>query len=301
MRDGGWVETVGVDARQWSTVDVNRTVLVAVHTVAAAMRLEDVVRLVESDFRVQVVYTQVPDVFEAGVGACLRRSGALTIPWDQAIRTPFDLVIGAAPHRLESLRAPRLVVPHGFGYSKLWPRLTGYGPDTGRPVYGLDPHSLTAPGQLVFSAIALSHVDQLEVLRRECPAAVPSAVVVGDPCYDRILASLSLRDKYRKAWGVRDGESLVMVTSTWGRRSLLGERRAVLDRLLAELPRTVKVVMTLHPAVWAGHGPRQINSWLRGHRDAGLGLVGPGAEWRDLLVAADYLVGDLGSVSLYGA
>jgi hypothetical protein len=39
-----------------------------------------------------------------------------------------------------------------------------------------------------------------------------------------------------------------------------------LDRLLAELPRNVKVAMTLHPAVWFGHGPRQVNSWLRGHR-----------------------------------
>ena len=53
-----------------------------------------------------------------------------------------------------------------------------------RGVFGLDTQSLVSGGMVVPSAIVLPHKADLAVLGRQCPEALPAAVVVGDPCYD---------------------------------------------------------------------------------------------------------------------
>jgi hypothetical protein len=54
-------------------------------------------------------------------------------------------------------------------------------------------------GAVVPAAVALAHREELA---RSCPEALPVAEVVGDPCYDRIDASLPLRPAYRRALGL---------------------------------------------------------------------------------------------------
>ncbi|WP_405653102.1 hypothetical protein [Streptomyces sp. RK9] len=158
-------------------------------------------------------------------------------------------------------------------------------------------------GELIPSAIVLSHEEQLARLRAGCPEALPVAHVVGDPCMDRLRASLPFRAEYRAALGVRRDQRLLVLSSTWGRGSLLGTAGDLVLRALTELPHdSFRVLAAVHPNAWYGHGGWQLRSWLRPHLDAGL-LLPPPADgtWQAALCAADAFVGDHGSVTLYAA
>lgn len=88
---------IGLDARRWVTRRDCKMVLVVVHTVTSGQRLLDTVRLVESDLRVQVVFTMAPDVFSNGVARFIDGLGAVSVPWLQATQQRFDLAkIGRA-------------------------------------------------------------------------------------------------------------------------------------------------------------------------------------------------------------
>src|SRR5882757_7715319 len=176
MSAAEWVSVpVGIDASRWVTRSGCRDVLAVVHTVTSGQRLLEAVATIETDRRVQVVFTQGPDAFSNGVDEFLRTIGGVVMPWQQAIREHFDLAIAAAYGGLRELHAPIAVMPHGAGYGK-----THEGGS-----YGLDAQRLTYNGRVLMDAVALSHDSQLEVLRRQCPEAVDRAVVVGDICYDR--------------------------------------------------------------------------------------------------------------------
>ncbi|MDJ0343939.1 hypothetical protein QMK19_27925 [Streptomyces sp. H10-C2] len=158
-------------------------------------------------------------------------------------------------------------------------------------------------GMVVPSVLVLSHQEQRERLRRSCPEAVARSVVAGDPCIDQLRASTAFRETYRQALGIRPGQKLVVVSSTWGRGSLLGSPEPdVLRRALAELPTDeYRVVAAIHPNAWYGHGAWQVHSWLTPFLDAGLLLPVPDTEtWKAALVAADVLIGDHGSLTMYG-
>ena len=276
--------------------------LVVVHTVTTGQRLADIVRLVESDLRIQVIFTAAPDVFSNGVADLLRDLGGLVISWEQATRLTFDLALAAAYGSVRELHAPLIVLPHGASYNKLAVRSLAGGAVASRGVYGLDPQSLVQGGSVVPAAIVLPHTAELAVLGRQCPQALPVAVVAGDPCYDRILASRSLRPRYRRALGADDTRELVVTTSTWGSRSLFGQAADLIERMLTELPPSrYQIVTLIHPNVWFGHGPRQVRAWLTDAVGRGLGLVPPMSDWMSALVAADLVVCDQGSVGVYAA
>jgi hypothetical protein len=110
---------VGLDAERWVTRTGCKTVLVVVHTVTTGQRLAAALRLIESDLRVQVVFTAAPDVFSNGVTELLRELDGVVIPWEQATRMGFDLALAAAYGELHKLRAPVIVMPHGAGHNKL--------------------------------------------------------------------------------------------------------------------------------------------------------------------------------------
>jgi hypothetical protein len=292
---------VGLDAKTWITRAGCKTVLVVVHTVTTGQRLIDVIRLVEADLRIQVVFTAAPDVFSNGVSDLLHDLGGVVISWEQATAIEFDLALAAAYGSVHELHAPSIIVPHGAGYNKLAVRRSG-NVSAIRGVFGLDPQNLVQGGYVVPTALVLSHTADLALLGRQCPEAVPVAKVAGDPCYDRISASGGHRTAYRDALGVRPAQKLVVVTSTWGTRSLFGQAIDLLGRMLRELPRPeYRVVTLIHPNVWFGHGPRQVRAWLTDATSRGLGLVPPTADWLGALVAADLVIGDHGSVAVYGA
>jgi hypothetical protein len=295
----------GLNSSAGGTLECQRTVLAVVHHLTAATRLADIVPLLESDRRVQVVFTWAPGslapVMPAEVREFLRRLDGVVLPWQQAAEVRFDLAIAAARPSLERLHAPVLTVSHGIGYGKYtigWP---GPGPQAPREVFGLERSTLVHRGRVVASAIGVSTQQMLARLRRACPEAAPVAFVAGDPCYDRLVASARSREAYRQALGVGD-RTLVAVSSTWGPHSLLGQCPDVLSRLTAELPAgDYRVAGIIHPGVWAWHGRRQVRAWYADAMDRGLLLVPPEEGWRAVLAAADVLAGDFGSVTAYGA
>ncbi|TDC62019.1 hypothetical protein E1200_27250 [Actinomadura sp. GC306] len=293
----------GLDALKGSTVRARRTVLAVAHHVTAATRLADVMPLLETDLRVAVAYTASPaSATTGGLHAHLRDLGGLVLPWRQARSTRWDLVVAAGHGMLEKLHGPVMTVPHGIGPSKLLPRYAGSGPAAARPVSGLIRERIVVGGRVVPSSIVLAHDRHLEMLERECPEARPVAFTGGDPCLDRLVASLPYRYAYRRELGAGPGRRLVFVSSTWNEDSLLGRYPDLLLRVAAGLPRDrYQVVAALHPNVWAFHGRRQVLAWNAECRRLGVRLFPPEEGWRAGLVAADVLLGDHGSVTCYGA
>ncbi len=312
---------VGADAERWVTRVGCRRVLFVVHNVTSATRLLDVLPLFDGDVRVQLVATCTgSSPFLAGVPELLARAGLPVLPWEQAGETRFDLAVSASyGGELDAIQGKLAVLSHGVGYNKrLAAPDTGHRtPDTGRgapvpvPVFGMSPEWLLHRGRPVADATVLSHPEQVERLRAACPEAAPTAVLAGDPCYDRVLAALPERDRFRRALGVGPGQRLVVVASTWAPRSLFGGGGEggeddllpwLLTRLAAELPADeYRTAAVLHPNIWYGHGPGQVRAWLEHARRAGLDAVPPLEGWRQALIAADCVLGDHSSVTYYAA
>ncbi|MEV0171483.1 hypothetical protein AB0I00_10240 [Streptomyces sp. NPDC050803] len=166
---------------------------------------------------------------------------------------------------------------------------------------------LDEDGRPIADALVLSHPEQYERLRTVCPEAAPTAVLAGDPCWDRLLAARPHRERFRRALGVGRGKRLLVLSSTWNPDSLLGDGGddvlpALLPRLTSEFPADeYRLAAVLHPNIWHGHGPGQIRAWLDRARRAGLALVDPLDGWRQALLAADAVIGDHGSVTYYAA
>ncbi|MET9295937.1 hypothetical protein [Streptomyces sp. NPDC003077] len=334
---------VGPEGQRWSTRAATERVLLVVHNVTSATRLLDVLPLFAGDTRVQCLATCTgSSPFQHGVPELLAEAGLPVVPWEQAREVSPGLVISASyGGQLHHFKGKLAVLSHGVGYNKrLSTPDTGHRtpdtghrtpdtghrtPDTGHrtpdltaspsagqvadappPVFGLSPEWLLHDGEPLATATVLSHPEQLTRLRRACPQAARTAVLAGDPCYDRLLAALPYRDRFRRALGVSAGQRLIVLNSTWGPRSLFGDGNDVLPwllpRLTDELPTDeYRLCAVLHPNIWHGHGPGQVRAWLARAERAGLTLVPPLGPWRQVLAAADAVIGDHGSVTYYAA
>ncbi|MGC7094397.1 hypothetical protein ACPZ19_07025 [Amycolatopsis lurida] len=287
-----------------------RSVLAVVHNVTAATRLLDVLPSLAADPRLRIVFTCTrSSAFHEGTVEFLKALGAAYSPWEEALRADFDLAIAASyGGNLHDLTMPLITIPHGMGYNKFLetgnrkPETGNRKPETGnrKPVFGLSPEWLTHEGEVVPSIIVLSHDEQVARLRLACPEAVARVLVAGDVTFDRLLASQVLRETYRRALGVHGGQRLVVVSSTWGGRSLLSADPDLPRRLAAELPvDEYRVVVALHPNIWHGHSPWQVRGWLWAARRSGVLLLPELEGWKGALVAADLVIGDHGSVTYY--
>jgi hypothetical protein len=260
------------------------------------------VPLLEPDLRVQVVFTHAPSaLISGGVHDYLDRLGGVVVPWQQATQTRFDLALAASDGLLEWVHAPVMTMPHGVGYTKYPARWDGDGVETHREAAGPEPVRLINHGRTIASAIILPTGGQVQRLRQSCPEAASIAVVGGDPCYDRLAASLSSREVYRRALGVGE-KKLVAVSSTWGPGSLLCHRPGLLAELIERLPpQRYQLAAIIHPGVWHWHGARQVQAWYAECIRRGLILIPPEEGWQAVLAAADAVIGDHGSVTAYAA
>ncbi|MDT8910404.1 hypothetical protein [Amycolatopsis sp. PS_44_ISF1] len=283
---------------RWRTVSTERTLLAVVHNVTAATRLLDVLALFAVDPRIQTVFTcPGSSAFTRGTEEFLSARGIPLLPWPEAVRTEFDWALAAScGGDLHELRAPLTVIPHGMGYNKFL--------DHGnrKAVFGLSEPWLMHRGEVVPAHIVLSHQEQLDRLGRDCPPAVDRAVVAGDPCLDRLRASRPLRETYRQKLGVRRGQKLVLLSSTWGPESLYGHAPDLPAEIARELPLDeFRVVLALHPNIGQGHFPWQVRRWLEDGRRSGVLVLPQEQLWQPAAVAADVTIGDQGSVTFYSA
>lgn len=289
---------VGHDAHRWSTFHGERTLVVAARTVTSTVRvLESLPALLRGDHRVTVVFAYDPtSAFGSGVLSLLHEAGCRVMPWEQLAEVAPDLILSASENiDVPEGDCPVLVLPHGVGFQKLVPDSRG----PHERLSGVVPDSLLESGR---AWLAVSHPSQEEQLLATHPKAAGRTLLVGDPCFDELLSSTSMRPVYREALGVRVDQKLVMVSSTWGPTSLLGTQPDLPARLLAQLPYDeYKVGVIVHPNVWSAHGAWQLRTLQAAALDAGLLLMPAVHAWRPALVAADVLVGDHGSVGLYGA
>ncbi|WP_260327069.1 hypothetical protein [Streptomyces sp. TLI_185] len=314
----GWIRVpVGDDAARWATRGRSHKVLLVVHNVTAATRLLDVLPLFHDDFRVQLLATcPGSSAFRAGVVELLDGTGVPVLPWEQAVETPVALAVSASfGGQLRSLSGVLTVLSHGVGYTKTLATpdtrhpTPGSGQERSDPVFGMSPEWLLDENDKpIADALVLSHPEQYQRLRTVCPEAAPTAVLAGDPCWDRILAARPYRDRFRRALGVGRGQRLIVLNSTWNPESLFGDGGgddvlpSLLPRLTSEFPADeYRLATVLHPNVWQGHGPGQIRAWLDRARRAGLSLIDPLEGWRQALLAADAVIGDHGSVTYYAA
>ncbi|WP_216212471.1 hypothetical protein [Amycolatopsis aidingensis] len=271
-----------------------------VHNVTAATRLLDVLPIVACDPRVQVVFTRTgSSELDAGTTEFLNRNGIVELPWERALTVGADLAIAASyGGELHRIPAPLMVLPHGIGYNKYLKSKI----ENRKSVFGLSRPWLMHEGRLVPSVIILSHPEQLERLRAACPEAVDAALVAGDPCFDRMLASLPLRETYRQALGVAPGQRLIVLSSTWAEPSLYGSKPMLARELAARLPLDdYRLALALHPNIHAGHSPWQVRLWTEACARAGVLVLAQEDLWRPALVAADLTIGDHGSVTFYSA
>ncbi|MBI5105907.1 MAG: hypothetical protein HZB46_13175 [Solirubrobacterales bacterium] len=267
-------------------MQTERTVLVVVRTITTVAWLFDILPELVADTRIQVLFTLNgrPSAYEAGVAEAVAALGGRVLPWEQAVATDFELAISASHYGdLHQLRSPLLILPHGPGYSKT----------ISLPGDGVAP----LPATQAETMVALSHAEQGRQWRADDGTR---PVVVGDPCFDRLVASVAQRHRYRRALGVRDDQKLILTSTTWGRRAALAVAPDLPARLVGELPSDEYVVAAvLHPNIWVGHGAWQVRLWMHRALEGGLRLIPLRDGWRGALVAADLLVGDHGSVALY--
>ncbi|WP_410566985.1 hypothetical protein [Amycolatopsis sp. cmx-4-61] len=57
----------------------------------------------------------------------------------------------------------------------------------------------------------------------------------------------------------------------------------------------------LHPAIWSQYGHAWVCGVLADCLDAGMILIAPGSDWRGPIAAADFVLGDYGSVPTFAA
>lgn len=296
-----WIRgPVGVGSGQWLTRAGCKSVLAAMPTMTAGTRLLDVLPAFDGDHRVQVVVT-VPTSAETwhGLHGYARGTGALLLPWEQAARAEWDAILCASTECMEQMHGQILLLPHGagLGKSRARSRIAGSAP---RPTTGLDREMLTRRGRVVPAAIAVPTDAEREMVRLRCPEAHERAFVGGDPCLDRMVASLPLRDAYRRALGVGPADELVTISSTWSPESTFGSAPLLYERAVAELA-PARVAAVLHPNVWAAHGSWQVRAWLARAVAGGLLVLPPERGWQAAVVASDVVLGDHGSTTVYAA
>ncbi|MFJ4677707.1 hypothetical protein [Kitasatospora sp. NPDC088783] len=193
--------------------------------------LEVLPDLVGNDPRLAIVFAHDPtSAFGEGVPELLRSLRCRTLPWAQLAEAEPDLLISASENiGVPSDDYPVLVLPHGIGFQKLVPDSAS----SNTRLSDLVPDGLLSAGR---AWLTVSHPDQESQLAAAHPATAGRTVLVGDPCLDRLHASLRWRDRYRSSLGVEAGQQLVFVTSTWGPGALIGRHPDLPARLLAELP-----------------------------------------------------------------
>ncbi|TDC54076.1 hypothetical protein E1281_16725 [Actinomadura sp. KC345] len=259
----------GADPGWWGRPGERRTVLIVVGSPVPGQPALDVARFAGADPRLRVLFAAAPGPSAAAVEMMLKDAGTAPLRWSGLADGDVGLVVTAHRIPARSPGAPLIALPGTI------PAAVAHRP---------------APAVFTYA----HHLD------RPPDAEEGRAVVVGDSDHDRLVASLPLRDFYRRALGVGGRRGLVVVAlpADGGAGACTCRRPAdVVRRLLAELPRDRYDVLGVPEP---GGDPSPGGPGLAVHLRNGLGLLPPEADWRAALVAADWIIGPPGRVTRYG-
>jgi hypothetical protein len=286
------------ESARWETFRARSTVLAVARTLTSAVRLLEALPVFAGDDRVRVVFAvDERSRNSAGVADLIRSLPARVVPWHEVADVDPDLVITASEKLDLTTRrsVPKLVLPHGIGFHKHVPDVDG----TGTRVSGLVDPAVLRTGDV---HVLVTHPSHERQLAGSSPDTAGRTVLGGDTSFDLLTTSAPLRAHYRSALGLTDRQRLVLVSSTWGRQSLLGVDPALLTALVTELPvDEYRVALVAHPNVWTWEGGYHLRRVIDPALRAGLLLVDPTSGWHATMVAADLVIGDHGSLSMYAA
>jgi len=281
---------------------IHRVLLAGKNMQALARLFFDLLPLLERDPRLHVAFAVIPGShFEWAAHRFLRErerlGAAVVLDWSMVERYGPELIVSCSPSdELFSFGVPFMVLTHGAGNNRVRDDLSG--------VYGLAPEQLLGPGEpgrrRVVDWLPLAGRAAMEQLARDCPEALGAAEIVGDLCLERMLGSLVKRREYRKALGIGRDQKFIVMASTWGALSLIGESRStLLERMFRELPMERFALGAVpHPNIEHGDGP-SMSGLLAPRLENGLLMPQVHEGWRAMLIAADLVVGDSGSVTQY--
>ncbi|MGW0436795.1 hypothetical protein ACWDV4_30155 [Micromonospora sp. NPDC003197] len=242
--------------------------------------------IVRDEPRVRLHYSVPPGTSE-GVAAILAAAGGLRIPWQELDVAHFDLVLAAEAALVSGISGPAIIL----------------GPD---PIQQelVEPRGVESPpGPRSTPRLwALAHERQRDRLHARYSGPDLRCVVVGDPTYDRLIMSKPMRRAYRTAVKVCGKQNLVLVVLAGDPRSWFARSTMLLRRLSDELPTVTHRLMLLLPS-GAGYAPgiRQVRAWISGTDGNRVTLVEPEIDWRSILIAADQVIGEYGTVTGYAA
>lgn len=288
--------------RDWGVpeLDGTRAGLVVVHTMPSAARLWPIYcMLTQTNPAVVWDFVVAPDRYNAPVHRFLADRGVVVVSWGDVIKSDqhrYGVALAAARDGLELLRMPVIQMAHGALREKWTPLSAGAGVLMPRTRYGAGVDFAVHQGRTVASYLVQAHRDEVKALD---PALRSIARTLGDPVVDQFDGHLGMRETFRTDLGIACDQRLVTVTSTAGRHCLWRDWPELLYRLVTELPQhRYQVIAILHPHLWYAFGEDLLHA-LRPSLRRGLRVVSPEDDWPVPVIAADWVLGDHGSVVHY--
>jgi hypothetical protein len=272
-----------------------RRVLLAVHTLLTLRYIRRHLNILRQDQRLAFYATQGADDYSVGVAAALPRLCLPMIPFDEAAAQQWDLALFATHGGEIFFRdtACKIHIQHGIGAGK---RVDGHDFTYGRPW-------VLWEGRPKYDLMLESSHSTM----RRAVAAVPELAdrvrVVGDPFADDVLHGMQHRCRFRAQLGIEQGQTAVLLMSTWGQHGLLAAHGRDLLEAALRLPRKYKILLTMHDHLWTG-GRDEASPWpsrlaqLPKDQFAICGLL---QDWVPHVIAADVAILDHGSLGLYYA
>lgn len=241
-----------------------------------------------NDIRIQTFFT-VPDnrsSFGNDLELRIHQKHLPFIPWQRARATSFDLgIIASSIDDFPELDMPLLLISHGPGAT------------SNRSLHGVNnAHSDISTASISKHSRTICLVSEDE---RALYSSHRDLITIGDPVFDSLFLSIHHRQEFRNALQA-ETRKIIVVSSTWNLNSSVASHPQFINELLQRLPQDEYIIAAiLHPNIWVGHGEWQIYTWLHDAIDAGLRLIPYDGGWQATIVAADYVLGDNGSVSIY--
>ena len=255
--------------------------------------------LFEGDRRLRA-WTLLPPRMEPGCAEAQAILRALRLPCASA-RTArlrqWDLVCATYHTEHEDIvdrrRQPTLLVPHGI--------------ESGKKVKGavstFGPLAWDSNGKVRYTRMFDASALNRELAIQLNPEYRDIVAVVGNLRDDAMLQMCGRREQIRTEMGIKAGEKVVFVLSTWGPACLW---QTVGDAVLTESGRLLgeyRFILNAHPHEYRPKpcGERVWGEVVRSQRSRGYVVREPDEDWAPYMVACDVLLTDHTSLALHGA